>query len=107
MGKKYLKLLGNKEVIKWCYEGITDVSLKNTESEKKLKAPKKIEKKWGNKVIQTSNGKQWTTVLCQDLAMEALIVLGRKKLEKQSPKRVLLETKNTIPIWNAMIMFMK
>ena len=85
--KNNLNLLSNPEVIRWCYEGITDVSLKNTENEKKLKAAKEIEKDWGNKVIHTTEGKQWTTVLCQDLVMEALIKLDRKNVRKTEQKK--------------------
>ena len=79
---KSLDLLNNLEVIEWCYKGITDISLMNTESEKKLKNSKIEEQNWGNKIIQTVGGKQWTTVLCQNLAMEALIKLGRKNVRK-------------------------
>src|SRR3989338_9130487 len=92
-----LNLLNNPEVIQWCYEGITSISLKNTENEKKLKESKEIEKKWGNKVIQTTAGKQWTTVLCQDLVMEALIKLGRKSVRKTEPKKSSLRDKKYEP----------
>jgi hypothetical protein len=54
----------------------------NTESELKLKDSKEIEQKWGNEVIKTIGGKQWTTVLCQELVMEALVKLGRKNVRK-------------------------
>ena len=54
----------------------------NTESEKKLKESKEIEKKWGNDVMGTSESKQWTTTLCQNIVMEALIKLGRKNVSK-------------------------
>ena len=64
MKKNNLKLLSNSEIIKWCYEGITAISLKNTESEKNLKESKKIEKEWGNKIMHTKDGKQWT-LCCQ------------------------------------------
>lgn len=43
MKKDSLNLLNNLEVIKWCYEGITDTSLKNTDNEKKLKEAIEIE----------------------------------------------------------------
>lgn len=76
------KLLSNFEVIRWCYEALTEVSLMNTESEKKLKESKEIEKKWGNDVMGTSESKQWTTTLCQNIVMEALIKLGRKNVSK-------------------------
>jgi hypothetical protein len=95
--KKNLKLLDNLEVIRWCYEGITDVSLKNTSNKNELKEPKEIEKKWGNNVIQTIDGKQWTTVLCQDLVKEALIKLRRKNVRKTEAKKSSLRDKKYIP----------
>lgn len=97
MAKERLNLLNNPKVIQWCYEGITDISLKNTESEKKLKESKEIEKEWGNKVIKTTDGKQWTTVLCQDLAMEALVKLGRKNVRKTKLMKSSIREKNYDP----------
>jgi hypothetical protein len=97
MKKENLNLLNNPKVIQWCYEGITDVSLKNTESEKKLKESKETEKKWGNEVIQTTEGKQWTTVLCQDLVMEALTKLGRKNVRATTSKKSSLRDKKYDP----------
>ena len=97
MRKDRFYLLNNPEVIKWCYEGITDISLKNTDSEKKLKESKEIEKKWGNKVMSTKGGKQWTTKLCQNLAMEALIKLGRKNVRKTEPIKSSIRNKKYDP----------
>lgn len=97
MKKENLKLLDNPEVIRWCYEGVTEISLRNTESEKKLKESKEIEKNWGNKVMNTTNGKQWTTVLCQDLVMEALIKIGRKNVRKTTSKKSTLRDKKYDP----------
>jgi hypothetical protein len=97
MKKEQLELLSNKEVIKWCYEGITDISLRNTESEKKLKESKNIEQNWGNTVIKTIGGKQWTTVLCQELVMEALIKLGRKNVRTTTFKKSSLRNKKYDP----------
>lgn len=91
------KLISNPEVIKWCYEGITDISLKDTESEKKLAKVKEIEKEWGNKIMGTEDGKQWTTVLCQNLVMEALIKLGRKNVRKTEQKKSSLRDKKYDP----------
>lgn len=95
--KENLNLLSNPKVIRWCYEGITAVSLKNTENEKKLREAKEVEKKWGNEVIKTTDGKQWTTVLCQDLVMEALIKLGRKNVRKTEPMKSSLRDKKYDP----------
>ena len=97
MKKENLHLLNNQKVIQWCYEGITDISLKNTESEKNLKESKEVEKEWGNKVIQTEDGKQWTTVLCQDLVMEALVKLGRKNVRKPEQMKSSMRDKNYSP----------
>ncbi len=80
-----LNLLKNPEIIKWCYDGITEISLKNTYEEKKLKESKNIEKSWGNKILNREDEKitnQWTTELCELLAMEALLILGRKNVRK-------------------------
>ncbi|MDD5749875.1 MAG: hypothetical protein PHO91_03790 [Patescibacteria group bacterium] len=77
-----MSLLKNKEVIKWCYEGITDLTLADTADDKKLKKYNTIEKKWGNEVIGGNGGGQWTTKLCENLVKEALIELGRKNVRK-------------------------
>lgn len=98
MQKKYnLNLLNNTEVIRWSYEAITDISLMNTNSEKKLKKSKQIEKSWGNKILSTVEGKQWTTVLCQELVMEALIKLGRKNVRKIKSRKSSLRDKKYSP----------
>jgi hypothetical protein len=97
MKNESLNLLNNKEVIRWCYEAITEVSLMNTESSKNLEESKKIEQDWGNKVIKTIGGKQWTTVLCQELVMEALIKLGRKHVRKTKPMQSSLRDKSYDP----------
>ena len=44
MKKKNLNLLENSEVIRWCYEGITDYTLKNKSSEKDLKESNETER---------------------------------------------------------------
>lgn len=95
--KNNLNLLENPKVIQWCYEAITPVSLMNTESEKKLKVSKDEEQKWGNEVIGTAGGKQWTTILCQDLVMEALIKLGRKNVRQTTSLKSSLRPKKYDP----------
>lgn len=97
MKKDELHLLDNLEVIRWCYEGITKISLKDTESEKVLKEYKEVEKNWGNKVMKTQDGKQWTTVLCQDLVKEALARLGRKNVRATTAKKSSLRDKKYDP----------
>lgn len=73
-------LLKNTEVIKWCFQGITENTLINTSSEKNLKSAKLEEDLWGNSVMGTSGSGQWTTKLCENLVKEALEVLGRKNV---------------------------
>lgn len=97
MEKENLNLLNNPKVIQWCYEGITDVSLKNTSDEKKLKESKEIETAWGNNVIHGDGGNQWTTKLCQDLVMEALIRSGRKNVRKTKPQKSSVRDKKYEP----------
>lgn len=90
-------MLDNKKIIQWCYEPITNLSLRETADEKKLKEVKEEEKIWGNEVLGTKEGKQWTTVLCQDLVMEALIKLGRKNVRKTKPTKSSLRDKKYQP----------
>lgn len=90
-------LIDNLEVIKWCYEGIADVSLKNTNDAVKLKESKIIEDEWGNKVVGGNGGNQWTTSLCQNVVMEALIKLGRKNVKKAKPKKSSVRDKDYQP----------
>ncbi|MFC1645324.1 hypothetical protein ACFL08_04845 [Patescibacteria group bacterium] len=97
MKKEKMNLLGNPEVIKWCYEGITDVSLRNTNDGKKLKESNNIEKEWGNNIIDGNGGGQWTTRLCEGIVMEALIRLGRKEVRKTTLKKSSLRDKRYSP----------
>lgn len=90
-------MLDNKDVIKWCYEGITDVTLANETSVDKLKPHAKIEKVWGNKVIRTVNKKQWTTEFCQNLVKEALEEIGRKNVRTVTKKKSSLRDKKYDP----------
>lgn len=92
-----MSLLSKPEVIKWCYEGITEVSLKTTSSEKKLKKSKQVEKEWGNKVMGTKDAKQWTTKFCEEVVREALIKLGRKNVRKTTSKKSSLRDKKYEP----------
>ena len=92
-----MKLLNNPEVIKWCYEGITKVSLINESNANVLEKARKEEKRWGNKIMGRTGLKQWTTKLCEDLAIEGLNLLGRKNVKKTSPKKATLRTKRYAP----------
>ena len=82
-----LKLLENKEIIKWCYSGITEITLKDTSSCKKLKQYNLQEKKWGHDIlIKYLNYPldkytcQWTNRFGEELVKEALIKLGKKNV---------------------------
>lgn len=92
-----MNLLKNPEVIRWCYEGITDITMKDTCNQKVLDEVKIIEKDWGNSVIGGDGGGQWTTKLCQDLVMEGLVALGRKNVRKVKPVKSSLRDKKYQP----------
>ncbi len=91
-----LKLLENKEVIRWCYEPITKVSLLNSYDTKKLKAANNIERDWARSIIG-GTGNQWTTKLCQDLVREGLIKLGRRNVRSTTTKRSSVRDKSYSP----------
>ncbi len=73
-------LLKNSEFIHWCKTWITKETLATTWNKKKLKPFALIEKDWGNRLIWTSENKQWTTLLCQEAVREALIALWYKNV---------------------------
>jgi hypothetical protein len=76
-----MNILENKEIIKWCFQGITDQTLATTNNQVVLKPFQNQEKEWARSIIG-GVGSQWTTTLCQDLVAEALIKLGRKNVRK-------------------------
>ncbi len=90
-------LLSNKEIIKWCFEGITDINLSNTSSQKELIKAKKEEDLWGNLIMNTEGNGQWTTTMCERLAMEALMELGRKNVKRAEQKRSSIRDKKYSP----------
>jgi len=80
-------LLQNKEIIEWCYKGITKLTLANTKSEQRLHKYNNQEKKWANKILKTYCNmnrytNQWTTKLCEELVKETLIKSGYKNVRK-------------------------
>lgn len=91
------KLLNNHEIIKWCFVGVTKITLKDTSNKDKLQNPKKIEKKWGNDILGTKNAKQWTTRLCENLVAGALIELGKKNVRKTEKKKSSVRNKKYSP----------
>lgn len=90
-------LLENPEVIKWCFEGVTKLTLVNESDVKRLAPYKEEEKLWGNKTMGTTGAKQWTTVLCQNLVQEALVKLGRKNVHKTGQVKSSLRDKKYDP----------
>ncbi|MFW0862334.1 MAG: hypothetical protein ACKKL6_01995 [Candidatus Komeilibacteria bacterium] len=96
MPESNLNLLDNPKVIKWCYEGITELTLRGTSNQNRLNEYKAIEKDWGNS-ITGGDGNQWTTKLCEDLVMEALTKLGRHNVRKTTPKRSTIRSKQYKP----------
>ena len=91
------EFLDNLEIIRWCYEGITDITLRNTSDNKKLKTSKEQEDIWGNKTISQEGNGQWTTLLCEGLAMEALKKLGRKNVRKTTQMKSSVRNKKYSP----------
>ena len=90
-------MLKNKEIIKWCYEGITEYTLVKGSNKELLKNANDIEKAWGNKLMGTQDGSQWTTVFCQNLVKEALEKLGRKNVRTTTAKQASLRKKRYDP----------
>lgn len=91
-----INLLDNNEIIKWCFEPITENSLVDTTDDRKLKVANKIEKEWARSIIGGA-GNQWTTKLCQDLVKEALIKLGRKNVTSSTSKQSSVRSKKYSP----------
>ncbi len=90
-------LIENKEIIRWCYEGVTDYTLVNGSNKSFLKAANEIEKTWGNQLMGTTDGGQWTTIFCQNLVKEALEKLGRKNVRSTTAKQASLRMKRYDP----------
>ncbi|MCC6520772.1 hypothetical protein IT403_02190 [Candidatus Nomurabacteria bacterium] len=96
MNKEDFNLLNNKEVIRWCYEPITKVSLVNSSNAIELKKANNFEKDWARSVIG-GEGNQWTTMLCQDVVKEGLIKLGRKNVRSTTSKKSSVRDKSYSP----------
>lgn len=88
-------MLDNSEVIKWCFEGVTEVTLANLASFPKSAGSKKkllenaniTERDWGNRLMGTEDGGQWTTIFCENLVKEALEKLKRKNVRSITSKK--------------------
>ena len=95
----------NDQVLRWCYEGITEVTLANLSSFPRSLGSKKIlldkanvtERDWGNQLMGTKDGGQWTTVFCQNLVKEALEKLGKKNVRATTSKKSSLREKSYDP----------
>ncbi len=90
-------MIDNKEVIKWCFVGITENTLANTSNQKVLNVAKKEEDLWGNSILGTIDNGQWTTKLCETLVKEALERIGRKGVKKASMIEASLRDKKYSP----------
>ncbi len=92
-----MNLLENKVVVKWCYEGVTDITSKTTSNPELLREAKRQEDIWGDQIIGGNGGTQWTTKFCQDIVMEALIKLGRKNVRRAIPHESSIRDKRYQP----------
>jgi hypothetical protein len=92
-----ISFLNDAQVIKWCYEGVTDYTLVNGSNKQSLETANEIEKAWGNRLMGTDDGSQWTTVFCQNLVKEALEKLGRNNVRSTTAKLASLRTKRYDP----------
>ena len=90
-------MLSNLEVLKWCYEGVTEITLATETNAKKLKPYADIERNWGNTMVNVNGKKQWTTVFCQNLVKEALEKLGRVNVRTVTSKKSSLRDKKYDP----------
>lgn len=90
-------MLNNKKVIEWCYQGITEYTLANGSNSSLLAAANRIERDWGNQIMSTVDGGQWTTVFCQNLVKEALEKLGRRNVHSTTAKVATLRSKRYHP----------
>ena len=90
-------LLNNPDVISWCFQGVTNYTLSNGANTLLLSKANIEERKWGNKIIGTIDGGQWTTVFCQRLVKEALEKLGRTNVRSTTAKTASLRDKRYDP----------
>lgn len=89
-------LLDRKDVVKWCFVGITETTLADTQNSEVLKPFQKEERDWANAILGGS-GSQWTTKLCQDLVAEALTRFGRHNVRKPAQQSSTVRDKRYDP----------
>lgn len=92
-------LLENKEVVRWCYEPLTAVSLITPHTKLSLKAASVQEVAWANLILGRVELKQWTTTLAQNVAKEALTKLGRKHVRRVRELNGAMRAKKYSPDW--------
>jgi hypothetical protein len=90
-------LIDKPDVIRWCYEGVTENTLANTSDKALLDISNKVERGWGNGIMGTADGGQWTTTFCQNLVKEALEKLGRKNVRATTRMKASLKNKSYDP----------
>jgi len=91
------KLLESEEVVRWCYEPITDLSLVGGANANKLKAYADEERDWANQLLGRTDLKQWTTTLGQNIVFEALEKFGRKNVRRTESKTSSVRNKRYEP----------
>ena len=89
-------LLDRNDVIKWCFVGITETTLADTQNSDILEPFQKEERGWANAILGGS-GSQWTTKLCQDLVAEALTRLGKHNVRKPAQQSSTVRDKRYDP----------
>ncbi len=90
-------MLEHSQVVKWCYEPITELSLVQSAGEEKLKPYAQEERDWANSLLGRAGLKQWTTTLGQNVVHEALVALGRKNVRKTEDKQSTIRNKSYSP----------
>lgn len=91
-----MKLLADKEIIKWCFRGVTAESLATTNNQIILGPFQIQEREWARNIIG-GVGSQWTTKLCEDLVAEGLTAIGRKNVRKTVKKKSSVREKRYDP----------
>lgn len=89
-------LIENKNVIRWCFQGITEKTLADTMNQKVLAPYQKKEREWARAIIGGA-GSQWTTILCEHLALEGLQAIGRKDVRRSVRKKGSIRDKQYDP----------
>ena len=91
-----MRLLEKKEVVHWCFEGVTKVTLAHTKRKELLQEAQEKEREWARSVIG-GRGSQWTTDLCERLVQESLILLGRENVRRTEKRKSTIRNKRYSP----------